>query len=201
MLKEHFHLSFPRLIDQGEKLYCTVESYQNNDVRLYSSDSITEGWRLERTLLKGEAFIDPVLFLHEDGYWYLFVNTTSVPSIKREVAPELRLFFCADLLAGDFCEHPESPLMISSRGGRNGGTLLLDKLYRVGQQTGYGGVYGESVTLFRIDELSTTTYRETPVQHPPTGLQLGCLGSSLRATHLHTLNNHGKLLVFDFMSS
>jgi hypothetical protein len=201
ILGEHFHLSFPRLIEYGSQLYYTVESYQNSDVRLYGSDLITEGWKLKRILLKGEAYMDPMLFLHQDGYWYLFVNTSSVPSVKREVAPELRLFFCADLLEGEFTEHPESPLMISSRGGRNGGMLGLDKLYRVGQQTGYGGVYGESVALFRIDELSTTTYRETPVQHPPTGFQLGCLMSSLRANHLHTLNNHGRVLVFDFMSS
>lgn len=201
IIEEHFHLSFPRLIEHHGQLYCTVESYQNSDVRLYASDLLTEGWKLSRILLTGEAYIDPMLFLHEDGYWYLFVNTTSVPSLKREVAPELRLFFCADLLNGEFCEHPESPLLISSRGGRNGGMLALDQLYRVGQQTGYGGVYGESVALFRIDELSTTTYRETPVHHPPTGFQLGWLVSSLRANHLHTLNNHGRVFVFDFMSS
>ena len=167
ILEEHFHLSFPRLIEHGSKLYCTVESCKSRDVRLYESDSITEGWKLRRVLLEGEGFIDPMLFMHEDGYWYLFVSTTSVPSLKREVAPELRLFFCADLFNGEFCEHPQSPLMISSRGGRNGGMLRLDKTYRVAQQTGYGGVYGESIALFRIDELSPTAYRETPLQHPP----------------------------------
>lgn len=201
ILAEHFHLSFPRLIEHGSKLYCTVESCKNKDVRLYESDSITEGWRLRRTLLQGEAFIDPMLFLHEDGYWYLFVSTTSVPSLKREVAPELRLFFSADLLNGEFCEHPQSPLMISSRAGRNGGMLMLENTYRVAQQTGYGGVYGESIAYFRIDELSPTTYRETPLQHPPAGLQLERLRSSLRATHLHTLNNHDRVLAFDFISS
>jgi hypothetical protein len=79
--------------------------------------------------------------------------------------------------------------------------LMLENTYRVAQQTGYGGVYGESIAYFRIDELSPTTYRETPLQHPPAGLQLERLRSSLRATHLHTLNNHDRVLAFDFISS
>jgi hypothetical protein len=201
VLEEPFHLSFPRLQEFQHRLYLTVESYQNRTVRLYTAETMTGPWQLCRTLLQGEPFIDPILVHHDDGYWYLFVNTTSVESLKREVAPELRLFYSKDLLAGDFCEHPESPLVISSRGGRNAGLIRHDNLYRVGQQTGYGGVYGESTALFRIDELSRTAYRESSLQRLPSGLQPEEFREKLKATHQHTLNSHAQFIVFDFIPS
>lgn len=199
VLEEPFHLSFPRLLEFQNRLYLTVESYQSRDVRLYTAGAMTEEWKLCRILLQGDAFIDPILVHHDDGVWYLFVNTTSVQSIKREVAPELRLFYSNDLLEGDFCEHPASPLVISSRGGRNAGLIRQDKLVRVGQQTGYGGVYGESTALFQVDELSRTSYRESPLRDLPSGLQPEGFRKQLKASHLHTLNTHDQVLVFDFI--
>jgi hypothetical protein len=201
VLSEPFHLSFPRLIEHQDSLYLTVESCQNLEVRIYAAAAITESWTLQRILLQGEAFIDPVLFQHDDDRWYLFVSTTSAPSLKRETAPELRLFVSDNLLEGQFREHPQSPLLISSNGGRNAGLLQQDHLYRVGQQTGFGGIYGQSIVVFRIDELSESTYRETAIPCLPNGFQPSHLKRCLRASHLHTLNNYGNILTYDFISA
>ncbi|MFN7900563.1 MAG: hypothetical protein ACK5N0_13025 [Synechococcaceae cyanobacterium] len=201
ILKEPFHLSFPRLVEYQQDLYATVESCENHDVRLYKVNCIDQPMQLERILLQGESFIDPMLLHHQDGRWYLFLSTTSAESLKREVAPELRLFVSEDLLEAQFSEHPQSPLMISSRAGRNAGLILQKCLYRVAQQTGFGGVYGESIAFFRIDDLSPTSYHETPVQHLPTGFQPSSFRKRLKASHLHSLNNHGDAFVFDFIPS
>ena len=201
ILKEPFHLSFPRLVEYEQSLYATVESCDNHDVRLYKVNSIDQPMILERILLQGESFIDPILIHHQDDRWYLLVSTTSVGSIKREVAPELRLFVSDDLLHGQFSEHPQSPLLISSRGGRNAGLIHQGSLYRVAQQTGFGGVYGESIIFFRIDDLSPTSYSETPVQHLPTGFQPSRFRKKSKASHFHSLNNHGDQSVFDFIPS
>ena len=201
ILAEKFHLSFPRLVATNGHIYATVESGENKDVRLYETQYFPYQWTLKRILLAGEAFIDPMLLRHDDGRWYLFVSTCSISALRREVAPELRLFHANDLLNDKFEEHPLSPLLISSRGGRNAGLLRQNGLVRVAQLTGFGGIYGESVALFRIDELSPTSYRETPIDGAACGLDPNQLRRVLKTSHLHTLNEADGWFVYDFTAS
>lgn len=72
-------------------------------------------------------------------------------------------------------------------------------LLRVAQQTGFGGLYGASVALFRIVELSPSRYLELPEATIPEGPRPEQLQRRLRASHLHTLNDAGTLLVYDFI--
>ncbi|MEB3199680.1 MAG: hypothetical protein VKK62_04015 [Synechococcaceae cyanobacterium] len=200
VLEEPFHLSFPRLVWIGGVPHLTVESASQQEVRLYEPCPFPRRWRLRRILLQGCTFIDPMLFQHDDGLWYLLVSTSSTAALRREVAPELRLFHSPDPLTAPFREHPSSPLLISSRGGRNAGLLHRGGQWlRVAQRTGFGGIYGESVALFRIVELSPSSYREEPLATIPDGPSPGRLQRTLRASHLHTLNEAGPLLVYDFI--
>ena len=89
--------------------------------------------------------------------------------------------------------------MINSRGGRNAGLVIQDRIYRIGQETGYGGVYGKSVVVHRIDELSATTYKEKSIQSFSTGFNPATFRKTLRASHLHTLNENSSHTVFDFI--
>ena len=54
ILEESFHLSFPRLVEYQDRLYATVESSQNQDVRLYEADLTAQTMKLKRILLEGE---------------------------------------------------------------------------------------------------------------------------------------------------
>jgi hypothetical protein len=196
VLEEPFHLSFPRVIRYGDNWWATVESAAAGEVRLYRALRFPSRWRLERVLLRGQSWIDPILIPSEVGGWWLLVNTHNCPSLPGATAPELHLFHSPDLLQSSFEPHPCSPLLFDSTCGRNGGLLQLDgNLLRVGQCTGIDNAYGEAVQLRRIVQIDASDYREKAV-HP---LWLTTLEWQLGATHFHTLNNAANWLTFDYI--
>lgn len=194
VLEEAFHLSFPRVIRSNGQWYATVESGANGEVRLYRALVFPTLWQLERQLLVDQAWVDPILLITADGCW-LLVNRHSNQHLPRETAPELHLFHSPDLLHGSFCEHAASPLLIDSTCGRNGGVLNLQgNLHRVSQGTGADNAYGASVQIHSIDQLDIQAYRERGMALP----WLTRLPQLLQASHMHTLNNCGPWLTFDY---
>lgn len=123
--------------------------------------------------------VDPTLFAR-NGTIYLFGNDYS------EGDGVLRLWL-ADQLDGCFCEHPVSPLRISPCGARMAGALVEQgDLYRVGQDRSRD--YGDGVLLFRVEEITPSTYRETLVDE----LRF----STVRGPH--TVNFAAGAVLFDF---
>lgn len=197
VIEESFHLSFPRVVRSQGTWYATVESSANGDVRLYRALTFPTVWTLERVLLNEQAFADPLLIPSAQGWW-LLVNSQSTKAWPRETAPELHLFHSHDLRNGTFTAHPGSPLLVDSACGRNGGLLTIaGQLHRVAQCVGIDNAYGQDVELRRIDQLSVGGYGETAVSTD----WLTTLPRRLGASHLHTLNNGGGWLAFDFRSS
>lgn len=200
VIEEPFHLSFPRVFQHGGHWWATVESAAAGEVRLYRAESFPTVWRLERLLLSGQAWIDPILLPAEPGGsgaggWWLLVNSHPLPALPGETSSALQLFHSSDLLHGPFEPHPASPLLLDSSCGRNGGLLQLgSSLIRVGQCTGLNNAYGESVQLRRIEVWDGGSYREAPVQPA----WLDDLRRQLQASHLHTLNNQGEWLAVDW---
>ena len=194
VLQEPFHLSFPRVFRHQGRWFATVESAANREVRLYEADRFPRSWRLRRVLLSGDAWIDPILLPTPQG-WALLVSNTPLASLPRETAPALHLFVAADLLSEPFLPHPESPLLFDSAAGRNGGRLELQgQRWRVAQQVGYGGSYGQNLSLRHIEVLDASHYREQPSSLP----WLWDLAQRLRASHLHTLNSCGDWIAIDY---
>jgi len=194
VLREPFHLSFPRVFRHQGRWFATVESAANREVRLYEAEAFPTHWRLKRVLLSGEAWIDPILLPIPQG-WALLVSSTPLPSLPRETAPALQLFVADDLLTTPFLPHPASPLLVDSTAGRNGGLLELQgQRWRVAQQIGYAGSYGQSFSLRRLEALDALHYREQP-DNPP---WLGSLAEELQASHLHTLNSCGEWITVDY---
>ncbi|MCX5969668.1 MAG: hypothetical protein NTV57_18945 [Cyanobacteria bacterium] len=200
VIEEPFHLSFPRVFRHAGSWWASVESAAAGEVRLYRAESFPTGWRLERVLLSGQAWIDPILLPAETGGssaggWWLLVNSHPLPALPGETASALQLFHSPDLLHGPFEPHHASPLLLDSSCGRNGGLLQLDYgLIRVGQCTGLNNAYGESVQLRRIEVLDGQCYREAPLL--PAWLEE--LRRQLHASHLHTVNNQGEWLALDW---
>ena len=196
VLEESFHLSFPRVIHHRGSWWATVESAAAEEVRLYRAECFPTRWRLERVLLRGQPWIDPILIAAADGGWWLLVNSHNLPALPGATAPVLHLFYSPDLLLGPFEPHPCSPLLVDSTCGRNGGLLQLDgELLRVGQCTGMNNAYGETVQLRRIEVMDTLAYHEAPLQLAWQRV----LKQQLRATHLHTLNNVADWLAIDYV--
>ena len=197
VIEEPFHLSFPRVVYSKGAWFATVESSANRDVRLYRALEFPNIWTFERVLLSEQASTDPILIPSDHGWW-LLVNHQSSQSFPRETSPELHLFHSPDLLQGTFTAHQRSPLLVDSACGRNGGLLTIaNQWHRVSQRTGIDNAYGQAVALKRIHGLNKENYSETAVS--PSWLTT--LPKRLRASHLHTMNNSGSWLTFDFRSS
>lgn len=198
VIEEPFHLSFPRVVHHNGIWFATVESASAAEVRLYRTTSFPTHWRLERVLLRGQSWIDPILIPAEDGGWWLLVNSHNCTALPGATAAELHLFHSADLLVGTFEPHPCSPLLVDSTCGRNGGLLAWDGAWiRVGQWTGIDNAYGQNVELRIVENLDRQRYQEKSIQKP----WLQRLRHQVRATHLHTVNNQGHWITFDYVNS
>lgn len=159
ILKEPFHLSYPRVFEDGGNIYMIPETGEVGDIRLYKADNNQlDSFSLHRTLVhykvnRGEiGYVDSSVY-KKDGYYYLF-------STIEQNGQNLLYLFSSDRLEGIYLPHPSSPICESVKYGRNGGGIIEfeGSLYRVAQDCGKR--YGDNVHLFVIKELTPTSYKE-----------------------------------------
>lgn len=153
--QEPGHHSYPGGIEEAGEYFMVPEIAGWSRPRAYS---LIDGKMIERVLLdiEGEPrVLDPTL--HRSGErLYLFGN------IAERGSNLLYLWHAASLF-GRFEAHPLNPIRISPRGARMAGAILEigGEVIRLGQS--FVGAYGDGIFAFRIDALSATDYRETPV--------------------------------------
>jgi len=148
VLSEPFHLSYPAVFGDEDRIYMLPESQGAGEMRLYRFDRFPDGPQFLRTLLPGQ-YADPSP-VRVDGIWYIFAT-----------GPRgLELYFTEDLESGGLAAHPASPITNDSRYKRCGGMPFeLDgRLVRPAQDC--TARYGENLSLLAIRELSPTSYRE-----------------------------------------
>lgn len=180
VLDEPFHLSYPYVFESGGAQYMIPESLQAQSVRLYKADLFPTRWTFVRPVLAGHDYSDPSLVRYGDRWW-LFVTT------NRYTNGTLSLYY-ADRLEGPWNEHPMSPVVRDNpHGARPGGRVftLGDKLFRYAQDD--APTYGIQVWAFEITELTTTSYRETPVGDSP--ITAGS-GRGWNASGMHHVDPH-----------
>ena len=156
VLREEFHLSYPHVFAVDGEIYLLPESHQAGELRLYRATDFPTAWSHEATLLSGR-YVDASPFRHAGGWW-LFADTD-----PEECNDTVRLFRAAEL-TGEWREHPCSPVIA----GDTGAARPAGRVVRVGGAPvrfaqDCAERYGGAVRAFRIDELSPTTYRETPL--------------------------------------
>jgi hypothetical protein len=192
ILERGFHLSFPngfRIPSDPTGVYLLPEQAESGQTVLYRSELCAEvaGLRFieHAILLDGFAGIDPVL--HEkDGHWYLFVSDGEFGHHDNN------LHLCtSDSLQGPFAEHPASPVRLGLRGSRMAGQIIRrgDHLFRPAQDCVRR--YGERIRIYRINELTPTTYSETEVG------EVACARSIQGFVGVHTLNESKGFTVID----
>ena len=165
VLQEEFHLSYPWVFHYGGQWYMLPETSAAHEVRLYRAmDNLFDRFELSDVLLsRGEHeriprvdFCDSSI-IEKEGIFYLFTTT----NVGR--GNELHLYW-SDNIDGPFIEHVQSPLIVSDKYGRNGGSLLEwdGELYRFAQDC--DGEYGKNISLFKIKALSRYEYDECLLQ-------------------------------------
>jgi hypothetical protein len=188
-LKEDFHLSFPFVFEESSGVYMCPETLAAREIRLYKCVSYPLGWELHRVLMRGVSAADTILFKH-DGKWWMLTNIDS--SESGDHCSELHVFYADDLGSSNWTPHPMNPVIFDSRRARNGGVLFdRDGVYRVFQVQGFD-VYGESMGIARITELTATRYQEQVLCLITPSFFAGLKGA-------HTYSFAGGLLAFDFL--
>lgn len=148
------HHSYPALVEQNGETFCVPEIAQWSAPAAYHWQ---DGWERAAQLdIPGAPRLTDPTFLRHDERLYLFAN------IASEGSNVLRLW-SADGLFARYTEHPASPVRISPRGSRMGGTFLQadDRTLRIGQD--FTRDYGDGLVVFAIDALTPDSYLEREV--------------------------------------
>lgn len=189
-LKEPFHLSFPFLFEYQGELYMCPESCSSGQVRVYRCTDFPLKWEFEKTLMDGVCAVDTML-LEKGGKWWMF--TTIDESGTGDHCSELYLFSSDSPLDTQWVPHPQNPIRIDSRGGRNAGLIIEgEKFFRLAQCQGFDR-YGQSLLAYEIKDLSESRYVEDLVATVGPNFRRGLLGT-------HHLSTDGKITVIDHVS-
>jgi hypothetical protein len=183
VLESEYHLSYPFVFEHDGAIYMLPETSEAGRVELHRAVAFPDRWRLERVLLDGVTAVDATLHV-EAGLLWLFANVVE----GQEDRGQLHLFFSPSL-GGDWRPHPRNPVVTDPARARPAGRLFSrgGDLIRPGQDCARG--YGEAVVLNRVDVLSRSDYRETPVERiEPDWLR------GLEGTHTYTFDSRYECL-------
>lgn len=148
------HFSYPAAFTWAGETYLLPETSEWSNLRLYALGQEDLKDLGELDIRPRRRIIDPTP--HErNGTFYLFGNDGA------EGPNALRLWVGngpLDVLR----EHPASPILISPRGGRMAGALIVveGRLYRLGQDG--TGAYGDGLLAFEVTVLTSESYCEVP---------------------------------------
>lgn len=153
VLKRSTHLSYPFIFEDAGNIFMIPETNQENNVQLCKGNHDFTEWHCEKELLNGDEYVDSSIILY-DRVYYLFTTV-----LRENAEHELQLYFSKDLY-GEFEKHPKSPIAKGPFTGRCGGAIFEfeNQLFRPAQI--YGKYYGESLSIYKINILTTNDYQE-----------------------------------------
>lgn len=157
VLEEPWHLSYPFVFRQDGTDWMIPESAQNRTIDLYRCVEFPHRWQREKTLMRDIRAADATLWF-KDGKWWMFATVSG--NERASLCDELHLFF-ADRYDSELWQpHPMNPLISDCRRARPAGALFErdSRLYRPSQNSSW--LYGRSININEVLELSDTDYRE-----------------------------------------
>lgn len=155
------HFSYPYVFEDKGEIYMMPETGWQNNIRLYKADrNDLSKFTLYKVILQREK-LDPNIefdwcdscFYRKDGLYYL------ITTVKTKQQYEMQLYTSTQL-EGSYTEHPMSPVVKGDDCARCAGSLMEKDghIYRFAQDC--SEAYGGQVSLFEIDEITPTAYRE-----------------------------------------
>ena len=161
VLEEEFHLSFPFVFKNENKIYMVPECSNSNQIRLYECVEFPLQWKFKCTLMDNVSAVDTIL-IKKEGNWFMLTNICSA-NLNRH-SSELHIFYSEKLFSNEWVPIKETnPVIFDSRKARNGGIFFdKDNIYRVNQvQT--PETYGYSLKINLIKKLDKYTYEEETI--------------------------------------
>ena len=158
VLAPEYHVSYPFVFRRDRDVYMIPESLENETVDLYRASDFPSRWVHEARLLSGIRAVDATLFDDGSRLW-LFVN---VAEPGASINDELHLFTAPEL-RGPWVSHPENPIISDVGRARPAGRIFRHDGELIRPSQDCFSAYGRAVVLNRIDVLTATDYRETPI--------------------------------------
>lgn len=188
VIQEDFHLSYPCIFEEEDKIYLLPETSDNQSIRIYEAVDFPNKFTLKCEILKGETCFDPTLFKHDNKYW-IFCNAKEIDKISSY--DELFLFY-SESLEGPWNPHAMNPIVSDVRNARPAGNLFYQdgKLYRPAQDCSTR--YGYAVNFNEVLELSENNYQERRVSSILPHWNKKVKG-------VHTFNHDNGMSVIDFV--
>jgi len=175
-LSTKYHLSFPFLIQDNEKIYMLPEQSKCTGLILYECKTFPNKWTAVCELLKG-SFVDSIIFFYEDLYWLFTVESTADSNVKEN------LYYSSILCSKEWTFHSTINISKKKVSRRGAGNIFMKngRIYRPVQHN--REYYAQGIIMLEITKLSKTNYEERIV---------GEIGRNI-----HTLNILDELLIID----
>lgn len=157
VLPDQIHQSYPYVLRHDGTYYMVLEEADETDLNLYEARNFPESWIRVCTIVEDFPALDPTIFRHGRKWWL-------TASSRKDSGNYALYLWYSDQLEGPWVPHDLQPVKQDVRSSRPAGTpfRIEDELYRPSQNCSRR--YGREVVLNRIDEVSPSTYRETPVR-------------------------------------
>lgn len=186
-IEKSFHLSFPYMFRYDGHLYMCPEASASNEITLYRSEEFPLKWQTHSIAMKNVSAVDTMIFEFE-GNWWMFTNIDN--SGAHDYGSALHIFFSKTPIDGKWRAHAMNPIIVDSRGGRNGG-LIIDggRIFRGAQIQGYDQ-YGQGLAINEITLLNESQYAETERKEFGPCRRNGIVG-------IHHISSIGDLTIMD----
>lgn len=160
VLERPYHLSYPFVFEHAGELLMVPETAGNRTIEVYGCDRFPDRWSPRATLMNDIHAVDTTLLEH-DGRWWMFTNIA--PYRGSSNYDELFVFSSTSPLARDWTAHPMNPVVSHAGYARPAGPIRRTPQGLLRPSQDCTSEYGRAIRINRIDELSPTTYRETPL--------------------------------------
>ena len=152
VLNTNSHLSYPHVFNENGKTYVFPESAFSGSLSCYEFDPVKRSFVNKKEIIQ-LPLLDSTILKYESRYW-LFATM-----LGEELHSDLHIFY-ADSLFGPYTAHAGNPVKKDMNGSRPAGNFIeVDgSVYRPAQNC--GNYYGESITINKINTLTTTAFNE-----------------------------------------
>lgn len=183
LIDDRHHYSYPHVFRAGNELFMIPEALEAESIDLYRCEGFPNQWVLEATLMCGR-FVDTSIWQYDDTWW---LTTTSAEPDARSGS---LLLFYSDSIAGPWHFHPANPISTDVRNVRNAGRVFESGAHLVRPSQDCSGLYGRTLALNEIIELTKLRYAERHMMTIEPGLCQGVCG-------IHTYNWCGNVELID----
>jgi hypothetical protein len=152
VLNTNSHLSYPHVFNENGKTYVFPESAFSGSLNCYEFDQVKRSFINKKEIIR-LPLLDSTILKYDGRYW-LFATM-----LGDELHSDLHIFY-ADSLFGPYTAHAGNPVKKDMNGSRPAGNFIeVDgSVYRPAQNC--GNYYGESITINKINTLTTTAFHE-----------------------------------------